>query len=76
MPRIAPVPGRRLRRVFELAGFVCVRTEGDHFVLTKPGIPRALVIPDYDAVPVFIIRNNMRTAGMSRDEYFRLLEQS
>ena len=76
MPRITPIPGRRLRRVFELAGFVWVRTEGDHCVLTKPGIPRALVIPDYDAVPVFIIRNNMRTAGISRDEYFRLLERA
>jgi len=59
--------------VFELAGFECVRVEGDHFVLTRPGLPRPLVIPDYDAVPVFIIRNNLRTAGISRGEYFRLL---
>jgi predicted RNA binding protein YcfA (HicA-like mRNA interferase family) len=61
--------------VFERAGFTCVRTEGDHFVLTKPGLPRPLVVPDADAVPVFVIRNNLRTAGLSRDEYFRLLRQ-
>jgi len=76
MPRITPIPGRRLRRLFELAGFRCVRVEGDHFILTRPGLPRPLVIPDYDAVPVFIIRNNLRTAGISREEYFRLLEQA
>lgn len=34
---------------------------------------RPLVIPTYDQVPVFVIRNNLRTAGMSRDEYLRLL---
>jgi predicted RNA binding protein YcfA (HicA-like mRNA interferase family) len=76
LPRLSPIPGRRLRRVFELAGFVCVRTEGDHLVLTKPGLPRLPVIPDYDAGPVFVIRNNLRTAGLSREEYFRLLEST
>jgi predicted RNA binding protein YcfA (HicA-like mRNA interferase family) len=76
VPRITPVPGRRLRRVFELAGFSCVRIEGDHFLLTRPGLARPLVIPDYDEVPVFIIRNNLRTAGLSREEYFRLLAQA
>ena len=75
MPRITPVPGHRLRRVFELAGFACTRIEGDHFIMTRPGLPRPLVIPDYAEVPVFIIRNNLRTAGLSREDYFRLLEQ-
>lgn len=75
MPRLVPISGSRLRRVFERAGFECVRIEGDHFVLTRPGLNRPLVIPDYDAVPVFIIRNNLRTAGLSRDDYFRLLEE-
>jgi len=76
LPRISPIPGWRLRRVFERAGFAYVRTEGDHFVLTKPGLPRPLVIPDYDPVPVFVIRANLRTAGLSREEYFRLLKET
>lgn len=76
MPRIIPVPARRLRRVFEKAGFRCVRTEGDHFVYTKQGVARPIVIPDWPAVPVFIIKNNLRSAGISRDEYFRLLAET
>lgn len=76
MPRITPIPARRLRRVFELAGFACVRTEGDHHVFSREGVSRPVVIPDYDEVPVFIIRNNLRTAGISREEYFRLLGQT
>jgi hypothetical protein len=48
-------------------------TEGDHMVFTKPGVIRRVVIPKYAAVPVFIIKNNLRTAGISRDRYFELL---
>jgi len=75
MPKIYTVSALRLRRVFERAGFVCVRTEGDHFVYTKPGVSRPVVIPDWKELPVFIIKNNLRTAGISRDEYFKLLEE-
>jgi len=74
MERITPIPAKRLRRVFEKAGFRCVRTEGDHFVYTKGGVIRPIVIPDWPEVPVFIIKNNLRSAGLSRGEYFKLLE--
>ncbi|MDG6027650.1 MAG: type II toxin-antitoxin system HicA family toxin [Candidatus Brocadia sp.] len=73
MPRITPIPASRLRKIFEKTGFKCVRTEGDHFVYTKPGVARPVVIPDWKEVPVFIIKNNMRTAGITREEYFSLL---
>jgi hypothetical protein len=41
----------------------------------KAGVPRPVVIPTYDEAPVFVIRNNMRSAGMSREEYLQLLEK-
>jgi hypothetical protein len=34
---------------------------------------RPLVLPTYDEVPVSIIRNNLKTAGLSREDFFRLL---
>jgi predicted RNA binding protein YcfA (HicA-like mRNA interferase family) len=73
MPKITPVPYQTLVRVFEKDGFQLQRTRGDHLVYTKPGIPRPIVIPMYDQVPVFIIRNNLRSARMSRERYFELL---
>ncbi|MDA0738451.1 MAG: type II toxin-antitoxin system HicA family toxin [Nitrospirae bacterium] len=75
MPRITPLSAKKFRKILEKAGFTLVRTEGDHFVFVKPGLSRPLVVPDWDEVPVFIIKNNLRTAGMSREEYFSYLKQ-
>jgi predicted RNA binding protein YcfA (HicA-like mRNA interferase family) len=75
MPKLSPVSYKRLAAVFEADGFVCVRVEGDHLVFTKPGVIRPVVIPRYAAVPVFVIKNNLRTAGISRDTYFQLLSR-
>lgn len=74
MPALKPVPYRILVCVFERAGFHKARETASHLIYTKPGvIIRPVVIPKYRSVPVFIIRNNMRAAGMSREEYFELL---
>ncbi|MBI5208133.1 MAG: type II toxin-antitoxin system HicA family toxin [Candidatus Firestonebacteria bacterium] len=73
--KINSIPASKLGKVFEKAGFKCVRIEGDHFVYTKPGVIRPVVIPNWKEVPVFIIKNNLRTAGITREEYFSLLEK-
>jgi len=73
MPRLTPIHWRRLVCVFQQDGYTVVRQEGDHIVLTKPGCKRPLVIPQWLEVPVFIIRNNLRSADMDRDRYFELL---
>ena len=76
MPRITPVDYRTLIRVFELDGFTVSRQKGDHIVMTKPGIPRPVVIKTSPRqVPVTHIRTNLATAGMSRERYFELLER-
>jgi len=44
-------------------------------VFTKPGIERPAVVPRYDQLPVFIIKNILRTARISRERYLELLDQ-
>ncbi len=73
MPRITPVHWKSLEKVFLAVGFRFARQKGSHRSYTKPGILRPVVIPTYDEVPVRIIRKNLQTAGIPRDEYFRLL---
>ena len=75
MPRFTPVDWRTLERVFLASGFRFARQEGSHRSYVREGASRPVVIPTYAEVPVFIIRNNLKTAGLSRDDYFRLLEQ-
>ncbi len=76
MPKFAPVEWKTLERVFLAVGFRFARQEGSHRSYVKAGVARPVVIPTYREVPVFIIRNNLKTAGISREEFFRLLEQS
>lgn len=73
MPRIVPIHWRDLERVFLAAGFRFARQEGSHRAYSKDEVIRPVVIPTYDEVPVSLIRNNLKTAGISRDEYFKLL---
>ncbi|HEY4681997.1 MAG TPA: type II toxin-antitoxin system HicA family toxin [Candidatus Acidoferrales bacterium] len=75
MPRISPTHYRKLVRVLELEGFALVRQRGDHMVFTKPGISRPVVVPRHDPLPVFIIKNILRTARITRERYFELLER-
>jgi len=72
--KLNPVHYKQLASVFEQAGWVYCGTKGDHMIYKKPGALRAVVIPKYKTIPVFIIKNNLRTAGISREEYFRRLK--
>ncbi len=76
MPKFTPTDWRTLERVFLAAGFQFARQEGSHRSYVKAGVARPVVIPVYSEVPVFIIRNNLKTAGLSRDDYFRLLNET
>ncbi len=75
MPKFVPEHWRTVEAVFLAAGFTFARQEGSHRSYVKPGVARPVVIPAHKDVPVFVIRNNLKTAGLSRDDYFRLLEQ-
>jgi predicted RNA binding protein YcfA (HicA-like mRNA interferase family) len=74
MAALRPVPYATLVKVFERDGFVFSRQRGDHLIFTKIGVLRPLVIPAYHEVPLFIIKNLLRTAGMSRETYLQHLE--
>ena len=43
--------------------------------MNKAGVDKPLVIPKHERVDVDIIKANLRTAQMSREEYFDLLRK-
>ena len=75
MPKFSPEHWPTVEAVFLAAGFRFARQEGSHRSYVKNEVARPVVIPAYKDVPVFIIRNNLKTAGLSRDDYFSLLEK-
>ena len=75
MSRITPIKWKILECIFLKAGFVFERQCGDHRSYSKPGIKRPVIIPTYREVPVFIIKNNTKTAKLSREEYFNYLKE-
>lgn len=75
MARITPVHWRKLLKIFQLEGCVLVGQTGDHLELKKESAKRRIVIPKYRDIPVFIIENDLKTAGISRKRYFELLKQ-
>ncbi len=74
MPKIYPTDWKTQLRIFELFGCHYKRKEGSHHILTCPGAKRAVVIPEYEEIDLDIIKGNMRTVGMSREQYFELLK--
>ena len=73
MPRIYPTDWKTQMKIFELYGCRYKRKEGSHHILICHGAKRAIVIPEYDEIDVEIIKSNMRTVSMSREDYFDLL---
>lgn len=74
-PRITPVHWKVLECVFLKAGFAFERQAGSYRSYVRQGCLRPVIIPTYDEIDSDIILSNMRTASMTRTEYFRLLDQ-
>lgn len=67
------VSWQELRDVCKLAGCIESRIKGDHLVMTKPGMSRSVVIKMDKELGEDVVRSNMRTLGLSRQEFERLL---
>ncbi|MDO9527706.1 MAG: type II toxin-antitoxin system HicA family toxin [Syntrophales bacterium] len=75
MTRLLPTDYKTLLKIFQLYGCEYKRKAGSHHILAFSGAKRAIVIPEYDEIDIDIIKNNMRTVGMTREEYFELLKE-
>jgi predicted RNA binding protein YcfA (HicA-like mRNA interferase family) len=74
-PRIVAIHWKKLECIFLAAGFRFERQRGDHRCHVKDGCARPVVIPTYGKIDPDNILANMRTAGMGREEYFKLLKE-
>ena len=72
--KITSIPARKLIKVFEQFGFKVSRQKGSHIQMIKEGF-RTIVIQESNSVPVFHILANIKTAGVTREEYLKALKE-
>lgn len=63
------ISGRDARRAFERLGWTFDRQRGSHMVLTKPGVPVNLSVPDHREFDRGLLSGLIRDAGMTVDEF-------
>ena len=73
MPRPPVISGQEAIRAFEKAGWTVARQRGSHTVLTKPGSIYTLSIPLHDTLGPGLLRDQIRKAGLTIDEFVALL---
>lgn len=75
MAKLTPIKRQRFEAFLRLIGCTLKRTKGDHFIYSRQDLKRPVVITADKEVPAFIIRSNLRTLGMSSEEYLNIIEQ-
>ena len=75
MPPLPIISGRQARRAFEQAGWLFSRQRGSHMVLTKPGVPANLSIPDHRELDRGLLRGLIRDAGLAVEQFSALLDR-
>jgi len=74
MPRLPRISGWEAVAALERAGFHVRRQRGSHIVLTKPGFPATLSVPDHRELEAGTLRALIRKAGLTVSEFEELLE--
>ncbi len=73
MPKITPPHWKKFEKFLLSVGCKFDRERGDHRIFYKEGIERSIVVPRYNSLPIFIVLKNLKTLGISREEYLKAI---
>jgi len=73
MPALPVLSGRKAVRAFEKLGWQIARQRGSHIIMVRAGENVTLSIPDHKEVAKGTLRSLIRAAGITVDEFVRLL---
>jgi len=74
MSEIDQVSWRKFEKFLIRIGCVFKRQRGDHRIYWKSGIPRPIVVPQERVLPVFIIHNNLRVLGITKEKFLEIIK--
>jgi predicted RNA binding protein YcfA (HicA-like mRNA interferase family) len=75
MPRLAPVKRKKFEKFLIYVGCHLKRQKGDHLVYDRPGLKRPVVFTTDKEIPVFILRNNLRTLNVTPEEFLEIIKK-
>jgi len=73
MGQLGNIPGKAAVKAFELAGWQVRGQVGSHVMMTKPGQRANLSVPQHKELSVGTLRQLVRAAGLTVDEFLNLL---
>ena len=73
MTKLPQVSGRKAVKAFERAGWIVSRQRGSHVILTKPGNPLTLSVPQHNPMGRGLLHDLIRKADLTVDEFLDLL---
>jgi len=76
LPKIRPLPPQRLIKILEKIGFRIIRQKGSHVIMINDKGTRIVipVHPGKDVKPG-LIRAIIKEAGLSREEFLKILKE-
>ena len=74
MSKFANISGRDAVKAFVRFGYDHVHTSGDHAILQKGGLP-TLSIPLHREVAPFLLKSQIKRAGISERDFLKLLKK-
>jgi len=76
MRNLSNVTVAEFRKILFALGLERVRSKGGHEAWMKEGMTRPVIIQTHiDPIPKFVIRNNLRNIGISKQDFIGLLEK-
>ena len=73
MSKLPVISGRELVRALRHVGFELDRQKGSHMILFRPEPQTTLSVPDHRELDRGTLRSLLRQAGISPEEFSRLL---
>ena len=73
MPKLPRISGQEAVQAFEKAGWEVARQRGSHVILIKPGSIYTLSIPLHSVLGPGLLRDQLRKAGVTVEEFIELL---
>lgn len=74
MAKVPLISSRECIRALQKIGFVVTRQTGSHIILRREDPAQTIVVPERREIPKGTLRNIIRDAGLTVDEFTALLD--